>query len=961
MAFLDEIVKQTRKRRAFMRFASAENVGFPWVGAADRRYGKVDDATDLVPVVGTVATLGSIQRSIANHLYTIELPTIATTLIDPRREWRALGGHPGHQLLFRNLSYWLRVHDDNDEIQDGRVAVGQIAEVRFPSGLQVALSCRVLAGDFLGKKVGRRFITNTDFPQAPPEVLGRLVPILIGRLHNEVLVADLTPVDSPTNPPITGSEEMRCDDLWTDDFEGISPLGNYSGGGDFSIEIGTGVGGSKALLTDSGIPEAVLTKTVSATSRTFCIEWTADHVLTPTADASSRVAQLHVFRDDTNVTIETATEILATLSDVLTPGTFQTFRLDGAFASGGNANGYVRFYIDDVLQTEILNDARIISAAPDGSWSSVGVAPSGHGDNLSIGSGIVFQPPEPGVTTPAPAPECAAGSGDNTQSGGAVEAILVGPFATDGTPTGDTPAPPVISGAVVGAGGSQTYRYVVTAIGEAGRFMLGDFSQRTNHTGESLASNIITVTGAPSRDQADLDNYVHIHWDLVPGAISYRVYGDRGSGGEFSLLDSWSGEDPDHAGKGHYNDGEIHGRREWDILKTDSHPPGFSTGGLGNQHTYVLGAHALKAVDEVYVLKDVITEDSLGSDTPIKTRQQVLMVEGRDYTHRWVDVNNNRYHILEFTEAQVSDTCEYYQVSANIQGAETNADSTGTLIENAVDVVSYLMLNWILNSYRSSIGPDAPPTGRWFTDTAYAPGLWDLASVTATRTVANRRVEGGLIAAGMITEPTEARQLIMDLLLSFDLELYFDDLAGTIGAWKLHCFEPQSVVRGSLPLYTGAEILENSFETDLDLSQVVNVLPFFAGPSTERTGKNFLAPSGGGYVIGGEIRHDDSINKFGVQAIDPIYLLWTRDAATAFDTAQRYLAYRAYPAILPSFGVGMRALTTPITTEVRITHPDGVGSTTGWTARVCRVLRSDLNLDQIVAKLQVQDIDHLVP
>ena len=81
--------------------------------------------------------------------------------------------------------------------------------------------------------------------------------------------------------------------------------------------------------------------------------------------------------------------------------------------------------------------------------------------------------------------------------------------------------------------------------------------------------------------------------------------------------------------------------------------------------------------------------------------------------------------MLVFNEPQVSDTCEYYEVTANVKGIETNGNGTGTLLTNADDIFEHAMLNWILNSYQSSVGPYAPPGGPWFTDVPYAPGIWD--------------------------------------------------------------------------------------------------------------------------------------------------------------------------------------------------------------------------------------------
>ena len=93
MAFQAEIEKLARTRRAYLRFALAENrPDRIWTGGVDRRYGKVGDAQGIVPVMATVSRFGTIQRSLANYLYSLEVPNVSIELFDPEREWHALTG-----------------------------------------------------------------------------------------------------------------------------------------------------------------------------------------------------------------------------------------------------------------------------------------------------------------------------------------------------------------------------------------------------------------------------------------------------------------------------------------------------------------------------------------------------------------------------------------------------------------------------------------------------------------------------------------------------------------------------------------------------------------------------------------------------------------------------------------------------------------------------------------------------
>ena len=239
------------------------------------------------------------------------------------------------------------------------------------------------------------------------------------------------------------------------------------------------------------------------------------------------------------------------------------------------------------------------------------------------------------------------------------------------------------------------------------------------------------------------------------------------------------------------------------------------------------------------------------------------MTAGKDYRAEIRDINGHRYHVLVFSKPQVSDTCEYYEVTANVKGIETNGNGTGTLLTNADDIFEHAMLNWILNSYQSSVGPYAPPGGPWFTDVPYAPGIWDHDSVVAAKAVAASRLAGGYKGAGTLDEVIEAREWIREMLVSFDLELYFNNNIGASGAWSVCRFNP-SASRASLPHWDAGvdAILRDSFGIDVAVEQMINVMPFFGGPTTQRMDAKSGVPqaaSGGGWRVSGEARSDASI------------------------------------------------------------------------------------------------------
>lgn len=1089
MSFQTEIEKLARTRRAFLRFALAENAAERlWTGAVDRRYGKVGDGAGLVPVRGTVLSFGSVQRALANYRFAVEVPTFNVALTDEDGEWRAIIGNEDDQLTFRNLSLWLRVLDDTGAIFDQRIAVAQITKPSFPPGGKVQFDCRVSSGNFLGDKIPRRYITGTDWANAPTEAKGLAVPIIYGRRYNDVIpfiLPVIAPAETPapstsfpggstsndptTLPAITGTETVACADVFTDNFEGS--LSGYTGMAAFSIVAGAGAGGSHAVRPSA--PGALLTRTVVPPSRAFCISWSTDSDQRPEVTAQVATA-LQISRvAERDLVIELAPYgQLTRLTNLITPNTRQTFRVEGAFATRnltltlaapmsvastsmavqtgtgtqlrvGNrytvgteiikvtslsgdvatvlraqgdsyadihdvgatiisydANGYLHFYVDGVARYTLLNDDRIQNGTADGAWTTVSFGPGGDGDDFSIGSGITFSTPSsPAVTTPStttetapyagdplspsPTPDCQpTTAGGSSPSGGAIRAILVGKYSTStgggeggsgGATTTGQLTKPVVTGSVVGAGGSSTYQYKVTAIADQpGAPALNNFEDRNNHVGETDA-NVVTVSSAPTRNSDfTSSNYVRLAWPLIPGAKGYRVYGRYTDYEPFSLLDTYSGDDGTTA---FYHDGEFSGRNEFDILKTDSKAPltnnsGVTTSGGGggsassDKNVYVLAGHALKSVDEVYVLKPVVIQNFGATDTaPIRSEPvQVLQTEGTDYVQELRQVNGNCYHVLVFSAAQVSETCEYYEVTANVQGIETNGDTTGTLIENADDIFSHMMLNWMLNSYRSSVGPYAPAGGPWFTDVPYAPGLWDASSVTAAKSVAAARVYGGYVGAGELTEAQEAREVIREMLVSFDLELYFNNNSGASGAWSVSRFDANAVV-GSLPQYDPSDdVFKETFSSDPDTAALFNVFPFFAGPTSQRSGKNDVSAStsGGGWQLSGEAKSTTSISRYGLSISSPTYLKWTQDAATTADVMAHYLKYAERPPIIVAFKTGLRPLNHPLSTLVRVTHPDGLGSAAGWVDHVCKIIRSDIDAERLVVNITMESVNRLM-
>jgi hypothetical protein len=201
-----------------------------------------------------------------------------------------------------------------------------------------------------------------------------------------------------------------------------------------------------------------------------------------------------------------------------------------------------------------------------------------------------------------------------------------------------------------------------------------------------------------------------------------------------------------------------------------------------------------------------------------------------------------------------------------------------------------------------------------------------------------------------LTKVINARQLIHDLLVSYDLELYQYN-----GAWYVSRFNPSSVNVATLPALDPDEgIFKASFEPTIDQEKQVNLIPFFAGP---------LGGTGDdeGYMVSGEQRDDESIDLYRRVIIsDPVYLLWTQDSITAYNVVAHYLQRLRFPPIGAICNAPIRWYQLPVGTAVSVTHPNGLGPA-GWNGRVCRIFGIDLDLDQLSCRLTLRDVDADVP
>jgi hypothetical protein len=1111
MGFEEEVAKLQRIRVVYLDFSQVNNPSIVLPNEV-RLFGKSYDNRGPIPVIGTVESFGTFNRSLVNADLAMEIPNLSIMLLDPENEWRTLAAPPSQRLMYRWAHLMLRVLDDERNVYDQRVAVGQITVPRFPAGKKAELNLQITGGKWLGEMVPRRLVTVQDFPRCAPENVGKAVPIVFGRVSNIYTSADSDTTEASAVPCSARSEIILQETFsngaseafalsgvqWDATVSGADPL--YTGlalteGVDISINGGPGIGtnavvgsdpyaGSGGTVNDAYGVGALVWTALGSQSKyagawtglwdatqmhlTFAMKHTADaldlanfyyypliqfltyalgfdgpgmeltlvsETFGTTTHPQYRLAY-STFNNETQDDTETVVLVDAPYADIQDDEwhTYTVCYQCGTYSYDGTdvaveADGWLKVYRDDTLLFEVNDIALILGYGEYESTS--GTDRSNYLHSLAFGfyglAGELAQiSATAGATTEASVEtqncQDTPGLSDNLVSG-AMRALLVDTGlsvdAADGEITDwdddDIEQPNGTSNAAIGSGTITIEVYFVmaarvgTAVGP-----LSNYSNLSPDPARAAVHSWDAVGGSP-------DGYIvwmfddpsfHPRTNPTVGNPRYKVVAaDEETPLPFAGFDyavSFASLEDGTAWVASTEDST-----------TDPEPTGYR---------YLLAGHTLRAVEQVYVRKPVptvkddaptnvttaavaigatqiqivfnddaerfrqgqivllagdtetyeITDSNEGllditpparvafaSGTQVAAttdvEKNVLQVEGEDYEQEVLEVNGNRYHTIVFYDRlQNSENCQQYEVTCNVQGFDINADGSGALINNGVSQFQHLLKNFIFNDYRSSVGVNAPPGGRWFEETSYSPGLIDNDSFYAANFISSGRVTGNYEGNGALVEQMPISQLIQELCASFDLDFYYDTGSGT-GKWSVKMFDPGTVVRGDLTHYTPEDVIQqDSFELEFsDTLKHANVVPYFAGPM-DGASMGASQDRNGGYMVSGQVSDPTSIALYGQQIAEPLVLRWTRHAPTAYDVAYRRLLRTRYPQITATCRAAIGVINDALASEVRVTHPDGLGLN-GWQARVCRVLRSDIDLDSMTVVLTLLDVDDLVP
>lgn len=988
MSFNDELKKLQRTLRSYIRYQTGTGSENPGVSGdfTDRRYGVVADNSGTIPIRPQVSKFGTFSRALTNLDQGFETPNISTTMTDATGEWRMLAARPW-RILNRFLCYAMRVKTDTGEYLDKDVVWGQVSKIDFATPDKVNLRVEVLPGDYFGKSVPRRTITKADWPNADPSVLGKPVPIIYGMCDSSsAQVQNFTgTVHMP--PPVTGfvGDDVGGDPAYVYSVSAI--LATYNG----LTNVQTAYAGArKGALTWSAYPGAIGYKIARAYNDSFLqmeTQYIWDGGLTSFEDdgtgwwvewrlsreylISSKLVGSDVESPMTGPVHWTwcpnTGPYSATLSwtPLMGASHYIIRRREEAYHFGWwwsrewTLDGHVSTFTDPYTDHGGVllpqdSDKRVVRGAvealyvdtnPTGSTSSSGrgtfPGPTNGGPtqgssnadftvytyngrdypivnlrvtfpdctSYMVGPGdVLISPglaanctPEPGYARNSEDwgwKYLVAGHGCKEIREVFVEKSLV---SATGGPAGAIDRPTGLT--VTAGGGLLVYRYCVTAV---------------NGNGESTASFVI--------GSREVDTSVSLTWNAVAGATGYRVYRAYGDATDFDFR------------------AEVGGNAFTDDLgpcDENVHP--------GERNT---------------------TSDAYKSAQETTPPKPVLMHRGVDYDVLVEDRNGSRYQVIRFHRSQ-----EGSPVTVNVWGIEDEGTATGigdggTLITSGILQFRHFLLNWVFNSAtgRPDVigyvpggiceggdmeggGVSAPPISGdptiWYTDTGYQPGMLDVVSFEIANAAAQARIPGGYTGAGALSEQTDVRAAIWDWLVSFDLDWYFWG-----GTFKVSLFTPTLVTnRADLSQYTMVDgIFRESFNSTLDVVHHTNRITFALGPQVD------------GFVASGKVEDADAIQHYG-RAVesDQVVLRWTRDYATALDVMTRRLRLVKDPPIRATFLTSVKALTDELSTLIAVTHTKGIAPvSSGWSRRVCKIERSDIDFDKGTVQLQVRDVDFLL-
>ena len=318
------------------------------------------------------------------------------------------------------------------------------------------------------------------------------------------------------------------------------------------------------------------------------------------------------------------------------------------------------------------------------------------------------------------------------------------------------------------------------------------------------------------------------------------------------------------------------------------------------------------------------------------------------YPTKYVEINGQRFTLIFTTVEPLPD-----RVYVDVDGIETAADGTGTLIRSIVDQRLHFMVNFI--------APDTPwATGAYFTAAAtvfpHLPEipLVDEASHATVKAALAARLGGSDYEGATIIGAAREFVSALDALARFQQSGDFDQAFNRKGQDTVSC-EP---IEASLDPPTIGDVLsirQGSFNlVDQVQSAFFNIIPYVHG-------RDYTEREPGGWKGSSEIRSEDSITNYDQEREAPKVELHAlrantpQGAATIADVMARKLARYQDPRRLGSLQMPFEGLNYEPGSVVAISHLEGIGAD-GWNGREVRIIRHEVEPTTGLVRLDFYDL-----
>jgi len=318
------------------------------------------------------------------------------------------------------------------------------------------------------------------------------------------------------------------------------------------------------------------------------------------------------------------------------------------------------------------------------------------------------------------------------------------------------------------------------------------------------------------------------------------------------------------------------------------------------------------------------------------------------YPTKYVDINGQRFTLIFTTVEPLPDT-----VFVDVDGIETAADGTGTLIRSIVDQRLHFMVNFIAPDTPWATGPYLTAAATVFPHLPDIP-LVDEASHTAVKASLATRLSGTDYEGATIIGAAREFVSALDALARFQQSGDFDQTFNRKGQDTVSC-EP---IEAALDLPVIGDVLsirQGSFNlVDQVQSAFFNIIPYVH--SRDYTGREK-----GGWKGNAEIRSDESITNYDQEREAPKMELHAcrantpQGSATIADVMARKLARFQDPRRIGSLQMPFEGLNYEPGSVVAITHLEGIGAE-GWTGREVRIIRHEVEPTTGLIRLDFYDL-----